>query len=68
MSEKVSKDLGWYLTDMSSEKLRVLLEQIMECVLFTLNQGQGDYASFTHGYANVSSFSEYISDVLHTDC
>lgn len=44
-------ELKTYLNDLSLEKLEILLEQLMECIIFSLNCGEGDRDSYQYRYA-----------------
>lgn len=46
LSSDCVRELESYLNELSEVKLEMLLEQLMECILFTLNCGEGDTTSF----------------------
>ena len=50
LTEQIHGELRWYLSDLSSEKLYVLLQQLLEFIIFTLDQGRGDSVSYTYRY------------------
>ncbi|XP_062570766.1 E3 ubiquitin-protein ligase RNF213-like isoform X2 [Saccostrea cucullata] len=43
-----NNELDIYLSELSLEKLEIFLEQLLECILFTLNCGEGDIGSYQH--------------------
>ncbi|XP_061195824.1 E3 ubiquitin-protein ligase rnf213-alpha-like [Saccostrea echinata] len=65
LTEQMCKDLSWYLTDLSTEKLGVILEQLLECILFTLNQGQWNYSSYLHSLSD--TLMVHLEDPLYSE-
>ncbi|XP_062570768.1 E3 ubiquitin-protein ligase rnf213-alpha-like isoform X2 [Saccostrea cucullata] len=65
LSEQMCKDLCWYLTDLSTEKLGVILEQLLECILFTLNQGQWNYGSYSHSLSE--TLMVHLEDPIYSE-
>lgn len=51
LPEECIIELDTYLNDLSLEKLEILLEQLMECIIFSLNCGEGDRDSYQYRYA-----------------
>lgn len=48
LPENCVLELDSYLNELSLEKLEILLEQLMECIIFSLNCGEGDIVSFQY--------------------
>lgn len=65
LTEQIHGELRWYLSDLSSEKLNVLLQQLLEFIIFTLDQGQGDSVSYTYRYLYLSFYLCYMQIQLH---
>ena len=65
LTEQSHSELRWYLSDLSSEKLNVLLQQLLEFIIFTLDQGQGDAVSYTYRYLYLSYYLCYMQIQLH---
>lgn len=57
LPENCVLELDSYLNELSLEKLEILLEQLMECIIFSLNCGEGDIVSFQYRYINIKMCS-----------
>ncbi|XP_078327262.1 E3 ubiquitin-protein ligase rnf213-alpha-like isoform X2 [Crassostrea virginica] len=65
LTEQSHSELRWYFSDLSSEKLNVLLQQLLEFIIFTLDQGQGDAVSYT--YSLKESLLIHLETPLYAD-
>lgn len=54
LPENCVHELDSYLNELAMEKLDILLEQLMECIIFSLNCGEGDIVSFQYRYIHVN--------------